>query len=160
MVKLLIAAAVATSALAAAAPAAAQYYQPGYGQPYGYGQQGYGYNQGGQNYLYRVDRLTQRIDMLGQRGVLSRGEYRGLRNEAANLRYRIARSGYNGLDWRERRDIDVRLDNLERRIFAEARDGRRDGRWGNGYQNQYGNGYYQPNPYDRDGDGRRDRDDD
>ncbi|WP_114228266.1 MULTISPECIES: hypothetical protein [Sphingomonas] len=155
MRKFIIAAAVATSALAAAAPAAAQYYQ---GQPYGYGQPGYGqqygYNQGGQNYMVRIDRLTQRIDMLGQRGILSRGEYRGLRNEAQYLRERIARTGYNGLRGSDRRDVEWRLQNLERRIYAEARDGR--GGWNNN-QGQYGNGYNGDPRYDRDRDGRDDR---
>lgn len=173
MRKYLIAAAAAGSALVAAAPAAAQYYpapppptpygyqQPGYGygyqQPgYGYGYQqpgygyGYGYGYGQQNafrnYMARVDQLMYQINRLDNRDRISEREARGLRNEALQLRQRIARSGYNGLSGRERQDISYRLARLEQRIAHERRD--RDGR-ADGWRN---NGWI-----DRDRDGRDDR---
>nr|WP_294170406.1 hypothetical protein [uncultured Sphingomonas sp.] len=179
MRKYLIAAVVATSALTAAAPAAAQYYpapqpygygypqpnygygqprQPnyGYGQPnYGYGYQqpyGYGHNQQGlvRSYMARVDQLLYRIDRLDGRDRISEREARALRNEALNLRQRIARSGYNGLNGRERQNIEYRLAYLQDRVRHERRD--RDGRVDRGDRDGRDGRWI-----DRDRDGRNDR---
>lgn len=165
MRKYLIAAAAAGSALVAAAPAAAQYYpapqpypygyqQPGYGyQQPGYGYQqpyNYGYNQHGliRNYMGRVDQLLNRIGRLDSRDRISEREARGLRNQALQLRHRIARSSYNGLSGRERQDINYRLARLEQRIEIERRD--RDGR---NDRRRYRDGQWT----DRDRDGRIDQ---
>ena len=151
MRKFLIAAAVSVSALAAASPAAAQYYPAP--QPYGYGQ-GYGYNNNSQNavrnFVHRVDQVRYHIDRLDNRDRISEREARSLRNEAYHLRNRVLRSGWNGLGWRERQDLNVRLARLEQRVRYEARDGdnRRDG-WRN---NDHRDGWI-----DRDRDGRHDR---
>ena len=88
---------------------------------------------------------------LDSRDRISEREARSLRNQALQLRQRIARSGYNGLNVRERQNIEYRLARLEQRIQYERRDrdgradgwrdgDRRDGRW-----------------IDRDRDGRDDR---
>jgi hypothetical protein len=138
MRKLLISIVVASSALAAV-PAAAQGYHGGQGQ---YGGQGYyggqGHGQRG-NYGYPGDRglmqrfhqqisqLEQRIERSAQRRAISPGEYRALRNHAANLRQRLNRFARNGLSRGEVQDIADRIDNLRDRIRDERRDGRRGG---------------------------------
>ena len=65
---------------------------------------------------------------------------------------------WNGVNWNERRDVEMRLAGLERRVQQEARDW--NGRYGNrnGYNSGYGyNNAYGYNAYDRDRDGRDDR---
>jgi hypothetical protein len=160
MRKFLIAAAAATSALVAAAPAAAQYY-PAPPPPYGYGN-GYGYNNYGQqglarSYINRIDQLRYRINQLDNRDRISEREARGLRNEAAYLRERVARSSYNGLSYREGRDIEVRIASLERRIGLEVRDGNK--RWNPNWRDNRNYGWQdgQGGWRDRDRDGRDDR---
>lgn len=129
MRKFIIAATVATSALAAAAPAAAQYY-PGYPQQ-GYG---YGYDHRDQqglirSYLVRTDQLRQRVERLDSRDRISEREARGLRRAAADLQGRARTYASNGLDWRERQDLDVRIARLQQAIRFERRDGNNQ-RWG------------------------------
>lgn len=145
MRKFLISAALAASTLAVAAPAAAQWAPPA---PNGYA---YGYNNHGQarRLQVRVDQLQREIHRLDRRNILSNREARRLMDDARGIEYRLRRSAYNGLSYREARDIEYRVARLENRIFREARDG-----------NRYGNGY---RDYDRDGindrrDGRIDRD--
>ena len=199
MKTLLITAAVAVSAIAAAAPAAAQYYPApqayGYGyqqqypqqQQYGYQngpngyQNGYAYQQQGlvRSYLVRVDRLRQRISQIDARNRISEREADGLKREASYIRNMVRAAGYNGLNSRERREIEVRLARLEQRIRYERRDGNDDrgqGYYGNNGQGWNGNGYdgtervvidrdrdgrddRWERRHDRDGDGRRDHDD-
>jgi hypothetical protein len=148
MRKILISAALAASTLAVAAPAAAQWAPP---QPQGYG---YGYhgNYGQVRRLQaRVDQLQREIRQLDRRNILSNREARRLMDESRGIEYRLRQSAYNGLNWNESRQIDVRIGRLEQRIFREARDG-----------NRYAyNGNYRD--YDRDGindrrDGHIDRD--
>ena len=154
MRKFLVAAAVATTALTAAAPAAAQYYpapppyqQPGYG--YGYGQ----YNRGlTRAYQVRIDRLQLAIKRMDNRDRISEREARSLKAEARWVEQRIRAFSHNGLNGRERRDLDQRLARLEQRLRYELRDG--NGRPGGNYGQGY-NGYN--NRYDRDRDGRDDR---
>lgn len=156
MRKFLIAAAVSVSALAAASPAAAQYY-PAPQQPYG---NAYGYHNNQQNlvrsFVVRVDQVRYQIDRLDNRDRISEREARSLRNEAYYLRNRVLRSGYNGLNWRERQDLNVRLARLEQRVRYEARDGdnRRDG-----WRDRDHDGRYDRNDgwIDRDRDNRDDR---
>jgi opacity protein-like surface antigen len=147
MKKFLIAAA-GLGALAAAAPAAAQYYpapQYGYGQPvhYGYGQPqgyGYGYNNRDQqglirSYIVRADQLRQRVERLDSRDRITEREARRLRDAAADLQRRAREYARGGLSFNERRDLDIRLAQLQQRIQIDRRDGRqmadrdRDGRW-------------------------------
>lgn len=148
MRKVLISAALAASTLAVAAPAAAQWAPPA---PNGYA---YGYNNYGQarRLQVRVDQLQREIRRLDHRNILSNREARRLMDESRGIEYRLRQSAYNGLNYREARDIEYRVARLENRIFREARDGNRYGNYGNGYRD-----------YDRDGindrhDGRIDRD--
>lgn len=164
MKKFLIAAA-GLSAVAAAAPAAAQYY-PSQPAPYGYNQPGqygnaYGYNNGGivQSYLVRADRLRQRVERLDQRNRISEREARGLRNAAIDLQGRTRAYARNGLDGRERYELDQRFARLEQQIARQRYDN--NNRYGNGWGRGEGGG----RDWDRDGvrDGRdgwidRDRD--
>lgn len=167
MKKYLIAAA-GLSAIAAAAPAAAQYYPApapyyGYGQPAPYGYQqapygnGYGYNYADQqglirSYLIRADRLRQRVERLDDRDRISEREARGLRNATIDLQRRTRDYVRNGLNDRERYDLDQRFARLEQVIGRQAFD--RNNRYGNGYGRGVGGGR------DRDRDGRLDRFDD
>jgi TolA-binding protein len=147
MRKFLISMAVATSALAVAAPASAQY-----AQPQGYGQQGYGYNNNyGQVRVLqaRINQIQRQIDQLDRRNILSDREAKRLRNESRDLERRLRGVGRNGLNFRERQNIEVRIARLELQVRREASDG-------NGRRGGYNNGYGQ-NGYDRDRDGRDDR---
>ena len=143
MRKFLIAAAVATTALTAAAPASAQYYpqpQQPYGNAYGYNN----YNQHGliRSYIVRVDQLRQRIERLDSRDRISEREARRLREDARELQARVRDYARNGLNFRERQDLDYRIARLQHRLQRDVRDGR----WNDDRQWR-----------DRDDDGRRDR---
>lgn len=162
--KKILFAAVGLSALAAAAPAAAQYYpapQYGYGQPapYGYNQpQGYGYNQPQgygynnnqrglvQSYLVRADQLRQRIERFDSRDRITERDARRLRAAAIDLQNRTRSYAANGLNNRERYDLDQRFARLQQAIQIQVRDGRRPN----------GNAYGWDNNRDRDRDGRAD----
>lgn len=140
MKKFLIAAA-GLSAIAAAAPAAAQYHN-GYQQvPYGYGQQQYGYGQqyGYNNYdqqglvrsyLIRADQLRRHVERLDQRNRISNSEARRLRAAAIDLQNRTRSYASNGLNSRERYDLDRRFAQLQRAARLERMDG--NNRWGQG----------------------------
>ncbi len=127
MRKLLISVAVASAAVTAM-PAAAQGYYGGQG----YSQRGhYGYpgDRGlVQRFHQQISQLEQRIERSAQRRAISPGEYRSLRQQAANLHQRLNRAARNGLSRGEVRDIENRIGNLRERIRDERRDGRR-GRW-------------------------------
>ena len=161
MRKFLISATLLASSLAIAAPAAAQVRvtigngyanQYGYGSQYGYGNQyGYGYNQNYGQVRYfqtRVAQLHQRIHSLENR--LARGEFIRLNAQVDSLKYRLRQTSYRGIDQWEARDLNLRIDQLERSIYRFARDGGDYGHHGN----QYGYGQY---GYDRDRDGLDDR---
>jgi hypothetical protein len=142
MRKYLISAAVAASTIAVASPAAAQYYpQQGYGYNANYGQ--------ARNLVVRVDQIRRQIEILDSRDRITEREARNLRQQAAVLRNRVARASYNGLSYREQRDIQVRIANLEQRVRRDVVDGNRYG-----YRNT---GYYSNVAYDRDRDGLDDR---
>ena len=147
MRKFVISAALLASTLAVAAPASAQWYPP---QPQGYA---YGYNN---NYgqvrrlQVRIDQIQRQIRQLDRRNVLSNREARRLSDEARSLEYRLRQLGYNGLNGRERYDIERRIARLEQHVDREARDGNN---WRN---DRYGRGGYGYN-YDRDRDGLDDR---
>ena len=144
MRKFLVSAALMASTVAIAAPAAAQWAPP---QPQGYA---YGYNNYGQvrRLQVRIDQIQRQINRLDSRDILSEREARRLRNESRNLEQRLRYAGRNGLNGRERYDIERSIARLERHVYREARDGNRwrgdrDGR--DGYA------------YDRDRDGLNDR---
>lgn len=151
MRKFLITAALAASTLAVAAPAAAQWGPTPYPQGNAYG---YNNNYGQTRALQaRIDQIQRQIYNLDRRNILSNREARSLRNESYSLERRLRNSARYGLNWNERRDIQIRIARLEQRVFREARDGNqwRNGQYG--YNNYgYNNGYY-----DRDRDGRDDR---
>jgi hypothetical protein len=142
MRKFLISAAVAAATLTIAAPAAAQYGgyypQPGYGQGYGYN------NNYGQvrSLQVRIDRLQNEIRRLDQRNILSNREAARLMDDSRDLERRLARSARYGFSGQERRAVEIRLANLEQRLWRDARDG-----------NRWGDRRYS----DRDHDGRADR---
>ena len=150
--KFILGTALAVSALTAAAPAAAQYYPQPQTVPYGYNQgyqQNYGYGQNqGYNYgwnqtralMARVDQIRRQVRVLDQRNFLSQREAYRLDAEAQQLRYRIAQLGRNGLDQRERYDVERRLVRLERAVQVNAYD--RNGRYDNGrYNDDRGTGF-------------------
>ena len=144
MRKFLISLTVAASALAVAAPASAQYYPAPQPQGYGYGYQD---NYGQVRRLQvRIDQIQRQIERLDRRNILSEREARRLRDESRDLERRLRSVGRNGLSFRERQNIEVRIARLEMRVRHEATDGNR---WS---RNAYGQ-----NPYDRDRDGRDDR---
>jgi hypothetical protein len=146
MRKFLISAALAASTLVAAAPAAAQYYPP---QPQGYA---YGYNNYGQarRLQARIDQLQHQIIQLDRRNILSEREAARLRGDSRQLEQRLRYAARNGLNGRERYDIERGIQRLEYRVQREARDGNRYGYRQVGYG--YGDGWS-----DRDRDGRNDR---
>lgn len=157
--KRFLVAAAAVAALAAAAPASAdppryEQRQPHQDQrgvdPRGYDQRGYdrrGYDQGygsgndhrgGQRYDERrfsredLARLQQRIDWGVHSGRLDRYEARRLNWQLAELRDR-ARYYWrtDGISWRERRDLEVRFDQLRYEVRRHIRS---DDHRGGGYR--------------------------
>ena len=154
MRKFIISAALLASTVAIAAPAAAQWAQP---QPQGYA---YGYNNNyGQTRRLeaRIQHIRQQIRQLDRRNILSNREAYRLDAEARSLQYRVRQLGYNGLNQRERYDIERRIARLEQNIRYQANDGNRYSQngYGSGYgYNGYNNGY--SGYVDRDRDGRDD----
>jgi hypothetical protein len=147
----------ATSVLAVALPAAAQSYgggygapQPGYGQP-GYGQGGYGSGQGGYgqpgygqdargDFHAQLERLADRVQRDVSQGEINRWQGRRLFSEIGSLRQLERRYRYNGLDGRERVDLQARLQQLKDEVRrAHGPRGYGDGGAGPG---AYGNGGY------------------
>ena len=116
----------AASAVAIATPTRAQDYGRGHGDRgggYGHNYNG-GWNGGGLN--GEQARLAQRIDRAAYSGRISRREAQSLRyqlEEYQRLEWRYRRDGLS--HW-ERRDLQGRLDRIERNLREERRD--RDGR--------------------------------
>ncbi len=116
----------AASAVAIATPTLAQDYGRGHGdRGGGYGQNyNGGWNGGGLS--GEQARLAQRIDRAAYNGRISRREAQNLRwqlDEYQRLEWRYRRDGLS--HW-ERRDLQGRLDRIERNLREERRD--RDGR--------------------------------
>src|SRR5258708_6003864 len=136
MFKSVFALALAGSALAVAAPASAQYYpQAPYGYGNGYGN-GYGYNGYGNNNWAGVRDLQRRIYNVRRSLVRVRPDqaYR-LNAEANNLQRRLQIAARSGLNPYEARDLDARVNQLERRVgWAVAHGGYRS----NGYDGRDG----------------------
>lgn len=141
--------AAAASALAFASPASAQYYpQPqGYGQGHGYGL----HNNWGhiRSLQARIDNLQRHIARLDRRDFINEREARRLRSDSRDLEQRLRRVSRNGLSPREHAMVMNRLNRLEARLYRDARDGRRWGRYG-----------YNDERWDRDSNRWNSRDDD
>jgi len=127
MRKIMISAAL-LSAAAMAAPAAAQYAPraPIVQVQYGQGQFR------GNGLEAQLRELDQRVAAGFQRGLLSRSEASRLSNDIRRLEMRVRGRGYDGLGFRERRNLEDRVQELRRRVQDELREGRgerRDRRW-------------------------------
>ena len=123
MRKFLIPIAAAASTLAVAAPASAQVWAPPVYQynPYNYG---YGFNGGNfaRSMESRVQRVRMDIRVMRDRRILSRGEARGLDNQARRLQDRIFRASRFGINPYEARSLEGQIFNLQRRVVREAND--------------------------------------
>ena len=134
MRKFLISAALLSAAsIAVATPADAQYRGQGYGQAYGqgYGQaygQGYGEHRGG-GIQRELGEIRQQIRLGFDRGMLSRGEAARLTRDADRIQDRLQRRAWDGLNFREREDLQRRVQQLRERLRFERFDNRRDRRW-------------------------------
>ncbi len=137
MRKFIISTAIIASSIVAAAPATAQWAPNG---------NAYGYNNNGQvrRLEVRVMQLRRQIAQLDRRGILSNREARRLDAEARNLEIRVRQLGRNGINSRERYNIERQIARLEQHIRIQATDGNRRP----GYNDNY---------RDRDRDGRNDR---
>lgn len=132
MRKVLISLGLASVALAAV-PAAAQGY--GYNNGYGYdrGYNNYGRGNGDFRENYRdgarqeLWQLSQRVERGIRSGDLNRREADYFRREISQLRYLDQRYSYGGYDWRERQQLDQRIDRLRQQLRYERNDG--DRRW-------------------------------
>ncbi|MEA3002116.1 MAG: hypothetical protein QOH81_904 [Sphingomonadales bacterium] len=126
MRKFLISAALlSAAAVSIATPAEAQYRNPGYGQHYG---NGYGQFRGGGIQRELVE-IRQQIRLGFDRGMVSRGEAARLSRDADKIEQRLNRRAWDGLDGREREDLQRRVQALRERLRFERFDNRRDRRW-------------------------------
>ena len=75
----------------------------------------------------RKANIERRIDMGVRNGALTRREASNLRTRFANLRRLEWRYSRNGLNWRERRDLDRRYNALSNSIRIQRHDRQR--RW-------------------------------
>jgi hypothetical protein len=76
--------------------------------------------------LRDLNRAEARIDRSAQRGIISRREATGLRNEARRIEIRLSRASRNGISGREFASLRVQVNRLEQRVRIERND--RDGR--------------------------------
>jgi hypothetical protein len=125
MRKVVLSIAAAGAAFIAASPAAAQYFPQAQPAPYGYNN-GNGYNNGwGQVRALqaRLNNVERQINRLDRRDRVRDRSADRLRNEANNIERRLRRSGRNGLNPNEVRDIDVRIARLEQRVQYSLANG-------------------------------------
>ena len=122
---LISAALLSAAAMAVATPAEAQYRGPGQG----YGQ-GYGEFRGG-GIQRELGEIRQQIRIGFDRGMLTRGEAARLTRDADRIDERLHRRAWDGLNFREREDLQRRVQQLRERLRFERfdRDVRRDRRW-------------------------------
>jgi hypothetical protein len=124
MKKLIATLALGASVLAAAAPASAQSYRADrYDDRYDRGGR---WNDTGFHPTQlrpRLDRISWQISQGMQRGRLTPGEAARLRAEHRHI-WQVATNYYrsNGVNQRELRDIDYRIDRLQQRLRFERRD--------------------------------------
>ena len=131
MRKFLISAALLTATMAVATPADAQYGGQGYGQGYGYGQgRGYGEFRGG-GIQRELAEIRQQIRIGFERGALTRHEAADLTRDTNRIEDRLRRRAWDGLSFREREDLQRRVQNLRERLRFERFDDQRRGdrRW-------------------------------
>lgn len=122
MCKFLISTAlVSAAAMAVASPAEAQYRGQGY-------HQGFGEFRGG-GIQRELDEIRQQIRLGFGRGMLSRGEAARLTRDADRIDERLHRRAWDGLSFREREDLQRRVQQLRARLRFERFDNRRDRRW-------------------------------
>ena len=121
MRKIVLSLAAAGAALAAASPAVAQYYPAPQPAPYGYNN-GFRGNWGEVRALQqRIDNVERQIDRLNRRDRVGDRTADRLRDEAQNIERRLHERARGGLDPREARDIQYRIQRLEQRVqFALA----------------------------------------
>jgi hypothetical protein len=119
MRKFLISAALMSAAAVTAAPAQAQYRGPG---------AGYGEFRGG-GIQRELAEIRQQIRIGAERGMLSRGEAIRLSRDADRIDERLRRKAWDGLSFREREDLQRRVQQLRERLRFERFDNRRDRRW-------------------------------
>jgi hypothetical protein len=129
MRKVVLSIAAAGAAFVAASPAAAQFYPQPQPAPYGYNN-GNGYNNGFQGnwgqvraLQARLNNVERQINRLDRRDRIGDRNADRLRNEATNIERRLRRSGRNGLNPNEVRDIDVRIARLEQRVQYSLANG-------------------------------------
>ncbi len=128
MRKFLISAVLLSAAsIAVATPADAQYRGQGYGQAYG---QGYGEFRGG-GIQRELAEIRQQIRIGFDRGALTRHEAADLTRDTNRIEDRLRRKSWDGLGFREREDLQRRVQNLRERLRFERFDDqrRRDRRW-------------------------------
>ena len=127
MRKFLISAALLTATVAVATPAAAQYGGPGYGRGHG---NGYGEFRGG-GIQRELGEIRQQIRIGFERGALTRNEAARLTRDTDRIDERLRRKSWDGLSFREREDLQRRVQQLRQRLRFERsdRDVRRDRRW-------------------------------
>lgn len=138
---LLSIAAVAT--LAAAVPAMAQSWDRGHGYDGGptY-DRGAGYDRGGSygDINQRIREITFRIERGTRDGSLNWREARMLRGQLSGVQNLERRYSWDGLDGRERADLNARLD----RLSYQVRGQRHDRDYGSGYGDDRGGDYHGP----------------
>lgn len=88
-------------------------------------------NRGGYNLDRQLAQLRERIAIGTRRGTLSPREAAALRNEWADLSSDKIHMAADGLTYRERAQLDRRLNRLDVQITRESRD--RDREYGEGY---------------------------
>ena len=116
MRKILISAAlVSVAAFSVATPAEAQYRGPGYG---------YGEFRGG-GIERELVQIRQQIRMGFDRGALTRNEAARLTRDADKIDERLRRKSWDGLSFREREDLQRRVQNLRERLRFERFDDQR-----------------------------------
>lgn len=132
MNKLLTALAAVAAVTVVAAPAAAQSYDHGRYDRYDsydrHERDDRGFH-GGWNINQRQEQLDRRIDRGLRNGSLTQREARRLRAEFRDIARLEARYRANGLNPRERADLDRRFDWLAAQIRHERRDRQYGSRW-------------------------------
>jgi hypothetical protein len=114
---LISAALLSAAAMTVAAPASAQYR----------GQGGYGYGEfRGGGIERELAEIRQQIRISFDRGLLSRGEAARLTRDADRIDERLHRRAWEGLNFRDREDLQRRIQTLRERLRFERFDGRRD----------------------------------
>ena len=118
MRKFLISAALlSAAAMAVATPAEAQYRGQGYGEFRGGGIQA------------ELAQIRQQIRIGFERRALTRHEAADLTRDADKIEDRLRRKSWDGLSFREREDLQRRIQNLRQRLRFERFDDDRRRRW-------------------------------